>query len=169
MKKLILAALLTTVPGLAAAQSMTGRQYVRMAGASDQYEIQSSRLVLQTTRNPALRRFASEMVRDHNKSTADVKRAAMQGRIMAGPPHLDAMGARNIAQLRRARGVARDALYIQQQKVSHQQGAGAATGICEQRRRPSADARRGQHRAGGSAPYRRVGRDVARGAYRQHY
>lgn len=120
MKKLILAAMLTALPGLAAAQAVNGRQYVQMAGASDQYEIQSSRLVLQTTRNPALRRFASEMVRDHTKSTADVKRAAMQGRVMAGPPHLDAMGTRNIAQLRRARGPARDALYVQQQKVAHQ-------------------------------------------------
>lgn len=120
MKKLLIALCLTAVPGLAAAQATSGREYVRMAGAGDQYEIQSSRLVLQTTRNPALRRFASEMIRDHTKSTADVKRAAMQSRVMAGPPRLDAMGARNIAQLRRARGPARDALYIQQQKLSHQ-------------------------------------------------
>ena len=120
MNKFILAAILTSLPGLAAAQVTTGRQYVRMAGAGDQYEIQSSRLVLATTRNPALRRFASMMVRDHTKSTADVKRAAMMGHVMAGPPALDAMGARNIAELRRARGAARDALYIEQQKAAHQ-------------------------------------------------
>lgn len=132
MKKLLLTALLIALPGLAVAQAPNGRQYVRMAGASDQYEIQSSRLVLQTTRNPALRRFATGMIRDHTRSSADVKRAATMGHVMAGPPALDAMGARNIAQLRRARGPARDALYIQQQKVSHQKALdlqqGYATG-----------------------------------------
>ena len=120
MKKLLIAAMLLGVPGLAAAQTPGGRQYVRMAGASDQYEIQSSRLVLATTRNPALRRFAEQMIRDHTTSTAEVKAAARQGRIMAPPPALDAMGARNIAALRQARGPARDALYIQQQKKSHE-------------------------------------------------
>ena len=120
MKKLIIAAALIAVPSLVSAQALTGKQYVAKAGASDQYELRSSKLVLATTRNPALRQFATEMVRDHTRSTADVKRAAVQGRVVAGPPRLDAVGTRNIAQLTRARGPARDALYIQQQKVSHQ-------------------------------------------------
>ena len=119
MKKLILTAALLSLPGLAAAQAVNGRQYVRMAGASDQYEIQSSRLVLATTRNPAVRNFATQMIRDHTQSTADVKRAAARGGVVAPPPRLNAMQARNIAELRRARGAARDALYIQQQKQSH--------------------------------------------------
>lgn len=119
MKKLMIAAALLTLPGLASAQAMTGRQYVTKAGASDQYEIQSSRLILASTRNGELRRFAREMITDHTKSTADVERAATRGRVVAGSPRLDAMGARNVAQLRRARGPARDALYIQQQKKSH--------------------------------------------------
>ncbi len=120
MSKLLIAAALCAVPGLASAQMLTGRQYVTKAGASDQYEIQSSRLVLNSTRNPDLRSYAQDMIRDHQASTADVKHAAMRAHVMAGPPHLDAIGARNIAQLNRARGPARDALYIQQQKKSHQ-------------------------------------------------
>lgn len=120
MKKLILTAILLATPGLAAAQAVNGRQYVRMAGASDSYEIQSSRLVLATTRNPGVRRFAAAMIRDHSKSTADVKRAARRAGIVPMPPRLNAMQARDLAQLRRARGPARDALYIQQQKAAHQ-------------------------------------------------
>ena len=120
MLKLIVAASLLAVPAAVMAQPMTSARYVMKAGASDQYEMQSSRLVLATTRNGDLRRFANEMVRDHTKSTADVKRAALRSRVKAGPPHLDPMGARNVAQLRRARGPARDALYIQQQKAAHQ-------------------------------------------------
>lgn len=119
MNKLMIAAALLAAPGLAAAQALPSGRYVAKAGASDQYELQSSRLVLATTRNPELRTFANHMVRDHTKSTADVKRAALRSGVRAGPPHLDATGVRNIAQLRRARGPARDALYIQQQKASH--------------------------------------------------
>ena len=119
MKKLLIVAALLGLPGVASAQTLSGKQYVTKAGASDQYEIQSSRLVLATTRNAGLRTFAREMIRDHQQSTADVKRAAARGGVVAGPPHLDAMGARNVAQLNRARGPARDALYIQQQKTSH--------------------------------------------------
>lgn len=120
MKKLMIATALLSVPGLAAAATMTGSQYVAKAGASDQYEIQSSRLVLATSKNAALRGFAQQMIKDHTQSTAEVKAAALQGKVKAGPPHLDAMGARNIAQLRAAKGAARDALYVQQQKKSHQ-------------------------------------------------
>ena len=120
MNKLMIAAVALALPGMASAQMLSGKQYVTKAGASDQYEIQSSRLILNSTRNPNLRSYAQDMIRDHQASTADVKRAAMRAHVMAGPPHLDAMGARNIAQLNRARGPARDALYIQQQKKSHQ-------------------------------------------------
>lgn len=119
MKKLIAAALLA-LPGLAAAQALPSPRYVAKAGASDQYEIQSSRLVLATTRNGEIRRFANGMIRDHTKSSRDVARAAARSGVRAGPPTLDPMGARQVAQLRRARGPARDALYIQQQKASHQ-------------------------------------------------
>ena len=57
---------------------------------------------------------------DHTKSTADVKAAAMAGHVMAGPPMLDAMGQANVAKLKVATGTARDAMYIAQQKKSHQ-------------------------------------------------
>ena len=118
-KQMMIAAALIAVPGLASAQAVNGRQYVRMAGASDLYEIQSSRLVLASTRNAEVRRFANTMVRHHTKSTADVKRAATRAGIVPPPPRLDAVGARNIAELRRTRGAARDAVYLQQQRVAH--------------------------------------------------
>lgn len=120
MKTFLIAAALVALPGAASAQAMTGTQYVTKAGASDQYEIQSSRLLLTSTRDPGLKRFATEMVSDHVKSTADVKRAATAARVKAGPPHLDATGRRNMAALRAARGPARDRLYVAQQKKSHQ-------------------------------------------------
>lgn len=137
MKKLIFAATLLALPGLAAAQALPSPRYVAKAGASDQYEIQSSRLVLATTRNGELRRFADGMVRDHTKSTRDVARAAARSGVRAGPPKLDPMGARNIAQLRRARGPARDALYIQQQKTAHRDALALHQGYADDGQAPA--------------------------------
>ena len=120
MNKVMIAAALLAVPGLASAKAMTGAQYVAKAGASDMYEMQSSRLVLATSKNANLRAFANEMIKDHTQSTADVKAAAKAGKVVAGPPHLDAMGMKNVAALKAKTGPARDALYVQQQKTSHQ-------------------------------------------------
>ena len=121
MIKVLFAAALLGIPTVAVAQvAPSPATYVSKAGAGDQYEIQSSKLVLATTKNPVLKQFATMMVSDHNKSTADVKAAAMRSKLTPKPPMLDAMGTRNIAALKAARGPSRDVLYISQQKIAHQ-------------------------------------------------
>jgi putative membrane protein len=120
LKILGMAAALTLVPTVASAQAMSSRTYVAKAGASDLYERQSSQLVADS-RDPRVRSFAQTMLRDHAKSTADVKAATRRSGITPRPPVLDAMQRRNIAQLRAARGPERDRRYIRQQQVAHQQ------------------------------------------------
>ena len=121
MKNILFVAAMLALPTVVGAQAAPSpATYVMKAGAGDQYEIQSSKLVLATTKNPALKQFATMMVADHNKSTADVKAAAIRSKLTPKPPMLDAMGTRNIAALKAARGTARDALYISQQKTAHQ-------------------------------------------------
>lgn len=123
MRRMFIAAAVIAEPVAAAvAQAPTsGPAYVAKAGAGDQYEIQSSRLLLQTTHNAKLRDFANMMIRDHTNSTAKVKAATQRAGITVPPPHLDAMGTRNVAALRGAKGEARDRLYVTQQKAAHQQ------------------------------------------------
>ena len=122
MTKLLTLAAMIALPTVAAvAQApLAAPTYVMKAGAGDQYEIQSSRLLLTSTKNPKLRSFASMMVTDHTKSTADVKAAAMRAGLHPAPPKLDAMGTKNVAALRAATGTARDRLYVDQQKSAHQ-------------------------------------------------
>lgn len=121
MNRLMMIAAIVAVPATAAvAQApMTAATYVAKAGAGDQYEIQSSKLLLQTTQNPKLKQFATMMVTDHQKSTAEVKAAAMAAKMTPGAPHLDATGQRDVAALRAAKGSARDTLYVRQQKAAH--------------------------------------------------
>lgn len=105
----------------AVAQVMTPTEYVTTAGASDLYEITSSKVVLETTQNPALRDFAQTMVTQHTKSTADVKAAAMKSRVKVTPPKLTPLQQELVTELRAENGTARDAAYIAQQKASHGQ------------------------------------------------
>jgi len=95
--------------------------YVAKAGAGDMYEIQSSKLVLATTKNAGLKKFATEMVVDHSKSTADVKAAARRSRVTPKPPMLDADQQAMLKDLRGATGAARDTAYVGQQKTAHAQ------------------------------------------------
>jgi predicted outer membrane protein len=56
-------------PGAAMAP-ISGAQFRQMAMMSDMFEIESSRLALQRSRNPAVQRFANEMVQDHQATSA---------------------------------------------------------------------------------------------------
>jgi putative membrane protein len=106
-------------------------EFLRMAGASDQYEIQSSQAVLQTTQNADLRRFAEMMIEHHTLTTATLTRAAQAAGIAPPPPALDARKSQMIAQLQAAQGAARDALYIEQQVMAHREALTLHTSYAE--------------------------------------
>lgn len=121
IRSIAIAAAALTLPATPLfAQAMTPATYVMKAGAGDTYEKDSSRLLLTSSKNPKLRRYATMMIGDHTKSTAEVKAAAMKSRLTPRPPMLDATGRANMAALRKVSGTARDTLYIDQQKTSHQ-------------------------------------------------
>lgn len=109
----------TLLAGAAAAQPTP--DYLKAAGAGDMYEKQSSQIVLQSTKDPKIREFANQMIKDHATSTAEVKAAAQQSGITPKPPMLMPKQATNIAKLKAAKGTARDKLYVQQQKDAHQE------------------------------------------------
>ncbi|MFN3932759.1 MAG: DUF4142 domain-containing protein [Brevundimonas sp.] len=95
--------------------------YLRMAAASDLYEIQSSQLVLQTTQDTGLRAFAQKMIDHHTMTTATLMGAARDAGLTPPAPALDATKSQMIAQLQAAQAGARDALYKQQQVVAHRE------------------------------------------------
>ncbi len=121
MKLLLVSPLLLAVTTPAFAQAMRPAEYVATAGASDLFERQSSRIVLQTTQDPKIKSFATMMISDHTKSTAKVKAAAMHSGVMASPPKLMPPQVEMITELRAANGPARDATYVAQQKAAHDQ------------------------------------------------
>ena len=122
MKSLCIAPLaVVAIASPALAKVMTPSEYVMTAGAGDLFEQTSSKLVLQTTQDPKVRAFASEMIADHGKSTAAVKAAAAKARLKAAPPQLTPLQSEKVAELQSASGPDRDSLYLAQQKAAHGQ------------------------------------------------
>jgi putative membrane protein len=118
--------------------------FVAKAGASDLYERQASQLVAGSTRDPRIRRFANEMIRDHTKSTQMIKAAALRSGLHPRPPKLDWQQKRMITELRRAHGRSRDTVYLNQQQQAHAQALGlmrdyAATGSARALRRAAGE------------------------------
>lgn len=69
-KQFILAALLTSISAPAFAQAaMDSQTYRTMAAQADAFEIASSQLALERSRNPTVRRFAQQMIRDHAQTS----------------------------------------------------------------------------------------------------
>lgn len=99
-------------------------QFLMFAGAGDLYEIESSRLVLETTANPGLRRFAQMMVEHHTKTTRDAAAAARAAGLEPAPPMLDAPKAAMVEALHGFTGVERDRLYLTQQQMAHKEALG---------------------------------------------
>lgn len=94
--------------------------YVAAAGASDLYEIESSRLALQKAQSEGVRRFAQMMVDHHTDTTRTVTTAARSAGLTPPPPALMPKQRKMIEQLRSLSGAAFDRAYVVQQRQAHQ-------------------------------------------------
>ena len=99
----------------------TASDYVRAAGASDHYEITSSKAVLTDARNEDVRRFAQMMIDHHTMTTRDVTGAAKAAGMTPPPPAPDARKAAMLQELQAASGEARERLYARQQATAHEE------------------------------------------------
>lgn len=126
----------TALVGALAAATAAGAQpapdYVRMAGASDKFEITEAHLAQQRSHNPRILQYARLMVRDHTKSTAQVKAAVRQTTGHNPPPAmLDGRERRMVADLRATHGREFDRTYVDQQVASHQEALDLHRGYAE--------------------------------------
>lgn len=94
--------------------------YVMAAGASDQFEIQSSQIALSKSPNAATRHYAQTLIRDHMKTTAATVKAAKKAGLNPPPPMLDPGAQPSIAELQNASATDFDHVYFGQQGPAHQ-------------------------------------------------
>ena len=95
--------------------------YVTKAGASDLYEIQSSRIALQKSRNSQVRALATMLISHHQMTTRDVTAAARRDGLRPMAPRLEPHQAAMIADLRRASAMGFNRAFLDQQRTAHEQ------------------------------------------------
>jgi putative membrane protein len=93
--------------------------YVAMAGSSDMYEIESSRLALQRAQSPAVREFAQMMIDHHTMTTQQVMQAAQAAGMTPPPPMLMPPQRAMLEELQPANGADFDRMYLRQQRMAH--------------------------------------------------
>ena len=106
------------------AEALTAAEFARMAAMSDMFEMESSRLVEQRSQNAQVKQFAQMMIRDHQKTTTELKGMLpqLQGVSAAQmPTSLDQQHQALLQQLQGAQGAQFDRVYVQQQVQAHQQ------------------------------------------------
>jgi putative membrane protein len=95
--------------------------FVNQVAASDRFEIESGQLAANKATSAEVKTFAQMLVRDHQKSTADLKAAAAQATPQLTPdPALDAEKQGMLSGLQAANGADFDRLFIEQQLAAHE-------------------------------------------------
>jgi putative membrane protein len=96
--------------------------YVEKAAIADMFEVQSSQLALEKTKDPSLRKFAEHMVNDHSKSSSKLQDTLKTANITVAPPSkLDQAHQDKLAKLRSAAGDQFDRQYRELQIQGHQE------------------------------------------------
>jgi putative membrane protein len=96
--------------------------YVEKAATADMFEVQSSQMALEKTKDPSLRKFAEHMVNDHTKSSHKLQDTLKAANIAVTPPaKLDQAHQDQLAQLRSASGDQFDRQYRDMQLQGHQE------------------------------------------------
>ncbi len=105
---------------LAAAPDPSTADYVRQSAVADQFAIASSRVALEKSQNPEVRDFARQMMSDYGLSTAELKQAMKDGKVMMTVPvSLDPQRERELQVLRKKAANQFDQAYLQSQLQGH--------------------------------------------------
>jgi putative membrane protein len=115
------AACVPPVPPQSVAMATTAPQFVTMATVSNAFEIETSRLALERSQRPAVRRFANSMIGDHTRAAQRLAAVVQQNGMAAPPPALDARHAAMLQSLQAAQGPAFDDAYVTMQAAAHQE------------------------------------------------
>ena len=103
--------------------ALTAAGFVRAAATSDLYEMEASRLAEQRSQNAEVKRFAQHMLRDHGKTTGELKDMLPQLQGVSAQQmatSLDRQHQALLEQLQGAQGAEFDRAFARQQVQSHQ-------------------------------------------------
>jgi putative membrane protein len=117
--RLLAGAAFALIATAAYAETPKPSEFVEKAGASDTFEVDSAKLMV-TSKNPAVAKFAKQMLVAHSKSTQLVKGAAKSDHLALKAPSMTVGQRTDITALKAVpAGKTKDDLYIKQQKAAH--------------------------------------------------
>jgi putative membrane protein len=118
--------------GAAQATSTAASDFVQAAAVSDMFEIQSSKLALEKSKNAHIKAFARRMIKDHTASTNKLKSTLKTAKIDAAPPSaLDDQHQQMLTQLQGLSEPDFDRTYAQMQLKGHQDAVQLLTDYSE--------------------------------------
>lgn len=118
----------TPDPAAEGALPTDAQGFVDKASASDMFEIEAGKLAQSMGKSQAVKDFGAMMVKDHTKSSSDLKTAAATASGVTVSPKLSAMQQSNLDALKKA-GDNFDATYKAQQVEAHEQALSLLQGF----------------------------------------
>jgi putative membrane protein len=108
---------------------MTAADFVTKAASTDMFEIAEAKMAEKKAMSPDVKSFAAMMIKDHTKSTADLKAAiAKSGQSLTLPAALPADLQGKVDDLSKTSGADFDKTYITQQVDAHTTALGVMQG-----------------------------------------
>ncbi|TVV71944.1 DUF4142 domain-containing protein [Sphingomonas solaris] len=109
--------------GVAPNGPIPGPDYVKLAAASDQFEIQSARVALSKSQRADVKAYAKMMIDAHTNSTKSLTAALTNNerKIQRPSTKLDTAQASNLKLLKSTPKASFDNIYLTQQIAAHQQ------------------------------------------------
>lgn len=95
------------------------REFVQASAQSDQFEILEAQSATTESKDPQVRRFAEQMIRDHGTTSAAMRAAVSRSGLKPPQPGISSDQASLLAALQSARGANFDKLYWTQQALAH--------------------------------------------------
>ena len=104
-----------------AAQAQSAQDFVNKVAISDMFEIQASRLALAKQPDKDTKPFAEKMIRDHQKTSNELKSLVKGGKVKAElPTSLDSEHQKMLDELKAKSGKEFDSNYDQIQVKAHE-------------------------------------------------
>ncbi|MDB5479355.1 MAG: hypothetical protein JWO83_408 [Caulobacteraceae bacterium] len=120
------------VGAVSAATTTTAGGFVTQAATSDMYEIQAAKLALKKSTNPAVKKFAARMIKDHTASSEKLKALLAKGGIKATlPTDLDERRKGLLDNLSKAGPADFDKMYAHQQVDAHDEAVTLLKGFID--------------------------------------
>lgn len=105
----------------AQAKPLTAEEFATKAAISGKFEIESSKLAIERSKNEEVKTFAKQMVEDHTKADQDLKAAAKEAKLSPSvlPNDLDEKHAKMVNKLKEAKAENFDNDYLEVQEETH--------------------------------------------------